>query len=63
MNIDFEQETWRLADVHCDGQHPGETNPWFDDWSTLDQFMLMCDFVAFISKYKYSILLDKRRGL
>ena len=63
MNIDIEKETWRLVDVHCDGEHPGEKHPWFDDWSTLDQFILICDFVAFISKYKYDILLTKRRGL
>lgn len=63
MNINIEQETWRLADVYCDGQHPGEKYPWFDDLSELDQFVIMCDYVAFISRYKYSILLDKRRGL
>lgn len=55
MNINIEQETWRLADVHCDGQHPGEKYPWFDDLSELDQFIIMCDYTAFISRYNRAI--------
>jgi len=55
MNIDLQQETWRLVDVHCSGEHPYETNPRFDDWTVEEQFIMMCDFVAFISKYNRAI--------
>tara|TARA_R100000781_G_scaffold85364_1_gene52599 strand:+ start:1549 stop:1719 length:171 start_codon:yes stop_codon:yes gene_type:complete len=50
MNLSIEQETWRLADVHCNGTHPAEGSMWFDDLSEVTLFKIMCNFV--INKYK-----------
>tara|TARA_Y100000361_G_C10909078_1_gene213043 strand:+ start:67 stop:306 length:240 start_codon:yes stop_codon:yes gene_type:complete len=62
MNIDFAQETWRLVDVHCDGKHPGERYPWFDDLSTLDHFLIVCEAVALLHHINYFIARYKKHA-